>query len=78
MPQQQANPATISGHNDFPCPVGRTVEEAVTAIRSGYGLINGFILRNEEATFPNDTITADGNYQFVNFEPSKFCEILQS
>eukprot|EP01040_Poterioochromonas_malhamensis_P015584 gene15585-17467_t len=37
----------IAGHNNFPCPVGRTVEETGDAIRSRYGLRNGGInLRN--------------------------------
>ena len=58
----------IAGHNDFRCPVDRTVEEAVNAIRSMFGLINGGIERNGEAMFPNDGITAVGEYQFVNFQ----------
>eukprot|EP01040_Poterioochromonas_malhamensis_P014943 gene14943-16633_t len=58
----------IAGHNDFPCPVGWTVAQAEERIRSRYGLINGGIDRNGEAMAATDTITADGNYQFVNFQ----------
>ncbi len=58
----------IAGHSDFPCPVGWTVEEAVNAIRSEYGFINGGVLRNGEAMRHTDAITAGGNYQFVNFQ----------
>ncbi len=60
----------ISGRNDFPCPVGKTVEAVVDAIRSGRGLMYGEIHKNGVAMFPNDTITADDGdyYNFVNFQ----------
>ena len=58
----------IADHPNFPCPIGRTVEEAVNAIRSGYGFLNGFIVRNGEAIFLNDIISADGDYRFINFQ----------
>jgi hypothetical protein len=33
----------IAGHKEFHCPVGRTVEEAVGAIRSMYGLLKEMV-----------------------------------
>ena len=61
----------FQGKADFPCPVGWTVEQAVMQIRSMYVVIGGGILRNGEATLPNDTITVDGDYVFVNFVPQQ-------
>ncbi len=58
----------IAGHSGFHCPVGWTVGKAEARIRSGYGLINGLIERNEEAMASDDIITADGDYHFVNFQ----------
>jgi hypothetical protein len=58
----------IADRNDFICPVGRTVEEVTNAVRSEYGLMYGEIQRNEVVMFPNDIITADGDYHFVNFQ----------
>lgn len=61
----------IAGYNDFHCPAGRKVEEAVNAIRSMFVLIGGGIERNGEALFPNDTVTVTGDYHFVNFQPQQ-------
>ena len=36
----------IAGRNDFPCPIGRIVEEATNIIRSARGLMYGEIQRN--------------------------------
>jgi hypothetical protein len=58
----------ISGRNNFPCPVGRKAEAVVDAIRSGFVLNGGFIQKDGVAMFPNDIITADGHYHFVNFQ----------
>lgn len=58
----------IANRNDFPCPIGRTVEAVTNAIHSGYGLLNGFIKRNGVAMFPDEIVTADGDYEFVNFQ----------
>jgi hypothetical protein len=59
----------ISGQKDFPCPVSWTVEKAEERIRSMFGLVNGGILKNGEATDPAETITNDGDYEFVNAQP---------
>jgi hypothetical protein len=58
----------ISGRNDFICPVGKTVEQVEGRIRSEYGLTNGGIKKNGVAMFPDDIITNDGEYHFVNFQ----------
>ena len=58
----------IAGYNDFHCPIDWTVEKAEKKIRSGYGLLNGLIERNGVAMDSDDTITADGDYHFVNFQ----------
>ena len=58
----------ISGRNDFICPVDKRVEAVVDAIRSEYGLTNGGIKKNGVAMFPDDIITNDGEYHFVNFQ----------
>ena len=58
----------IAGRNDFPCPIGRIVEEVINVIRSGRLLLGGEIQRNGQVMFPNDIITSDGDYHFVNFQ----------
>lgn len=58
----------IAGRNDFPCPIGRTVEEVEERIRSIHLLTGGGILRNGVALFPNDVITLEGDYHFVDFQ----------
>lgn len=58
----------IHGHTDYPCPAGWTVERARNEIRSGYGLANGFLLKNGEAVAAEELITTDGGYSFVNFQ----------
>lgn len=58
----------IAGRNDFHCPIGRRVEEVTNIIRSGRGLIYGEIQRNGVVMFPNDIITSEGDYHFVNFQ----------
>ena len=58
----------VEGYSDFPCPIGWTVEKAKNEIRSGYGFVNGFILRNNEAMSSDEIITTDGNYRLVKFQ----------
>ncbi len=58
----------ISGRNDFICPVGKTVEQVEGRIRSGRGLMYGEIQKNGVAMLPDDKITNDGEYHFVNFQ----------
>lgn len=58
----------IAGYNDFPCSDGWTVDMAENRIHSRYGLINGGIERNGVAMTSIDTITADPDYELVNFQ----------
>ena len=69
----------IAGRNDFPCPIGRIVEEVTNVIRSGRLLLGGEIQRNGVVMFPNEIITADGgDYRFVNFQSLQGFQILFS
>ncbi len=43
-------------------------DRVVAAIRSMYGLNGGFIENGGAAMFPNNIITTDGDYHFVNFQ----------
>lgn len=61
----------IYNHRNFPCPVGWTVEETESRIRSMYGLVNGGIIKNGIVMRSTDSITADGEYQFVNFHENQ-------
>jgi hypothetical protein len=58
----------ISGRNDFICPVDKRVDTVEDAIRSGFVLNGGFIVNDGVAMFPDDIITNDGEYHFVNFQ----------
>jgi hypothetical protein len=58
----------IAGRNDFPCPDGCTADMAENRIRSGYGLMNRYIVKDGEAMVSTDTITAGSDYEFVNFQ----------
>jgi hypothetical protein len=64
----------IAHQSDFHCPVGRTAGDTVNAIHFSRLLIGGEIEVNGVAMFPDDVITATGDYQFVNFvsEQGKF------
>jgi hypothetical protein len=60
----------IIGHMDFLCPIGVKASAAVDVIRSGYGLKYGYIVKNGGVgVLLDDIITADSDYQFINFQP---------
>jgi hypothetical protein len=61
--------------NHFHAPVGKTVKDTVNAIHFGRGLIYGEIERNGVSMYPDEVITSDGDFHFVNFQ-SISCEFL--
>ena len=68
----------IAGKNKFPCPVGWAVGKAEARIRLGYRLDGGFLTKNGIAMDFDDPITADGEYQFINFQEHQGAGILYS
>lgn len=57
----------IAGHNPLRCPVNRTAKETTNHIRDSRLLSGGEIERNGVVMFPNDIISPEGDYHFVNF-----------
>ena len=58
---------TIFGRNAYPCRVGFTAGMAIAAIRDGYLLVGGFIIKNGIAMGFDEIITEDGEYHFIEF-----------